>query len=293
MVGKKIILIVSLLVLFSSNNVIAVGTSNVVSDPLSYNYYVSQIKLYSKQLAEAKQAVKEAQEIKKSAMETVESMKGVYYHAVGTVNWIKDKKEMLDNRPNDAFKAITGIDPEEESKNISEMFSDNYSDVKYNNVDWLIEIGNIDMAQYSKKVRAKIKELLGQQEIAKQIDIADDAIEKTEKGFTKIATLAKKIDNTPNLKASQDLTITLLAEIGFILRDMLEIMAVVGKTQAIATFHGKDPEELKRLIETQNKIEENMKLGILPEATTGFEAWPEVHKIVEERREPVFQTIKF
>lgn len=271
------------------------GVGDVVSDPGSYSYYVQQIEQAAQQLQQLKDQLKEIQEAKQVAMDTAESVKGVYYHAKGTVAWFEDLADELKNRPLDTVERVTGIDMEEEARSFSTIFEDNYSDVRYNNVDWLRDLGKFDLANKSEKQRQKIKELIHQEALKNELDTADKILDDLPAEFKNIKTLAYKIDTTQNMKSSQDLTNTLLAQMSSIMIKMLDLMAKTAKAEGIILYGGFNAEELTALIKEQMDMNEKMAKRQKPyDNSTGFETWPEMSKHLNGKETDLSDfTIKF
>ncbi len=270
MIGKKFISTVSCFILFFSPSVFGAG-GMVVTDTIAYTYLAKTATDVTKQLAEMKKMAGDIKEAKDSAMNTVKSVKGLYFQALGTVNWMKDALKELEENPLSTVERLTGIDVEGEMKSMVNVIEEEYSDVAYNNIDWFLELGKMDMLSKSKAEQDAIVNGFLQSFLKKGIEDAEKHQSKAKEKLKKVIELTEKINQAESLKEATDLSSTIQVEILSTLNEILDVIVNFAKIQFHTKYKGFNEEQFKKLVASQKSLNLMMKKGIEPYQSNGFE----------------------
>jgi len=222
---KMIILIVALSLIIPLSMPLAMMPT---TDVTSYMYYIQQLKKVATQISEAKK-------LKSGTFdrldETIEQMSGAYNMAKGLQGNVTDIQDSFDG-------IISG-----KLTNLSQYQSvlkeiENFTDAE--DLVSIVWCGDEKVTPWKKQ---KIQRKLRQNKLKNIIVNNEERLEGLEDRMDKIKDLAKEIDSTENIKASQDLTNRILIEILIAVSEHLILSANYYEAQAMLLFTGEQSDE--------------------------------------------------
>lgn len=223
----------------------------VVSDPTSYTYYVEQINKQLEQINKLTEQVAETKNVVDKATLIYDTLSGAYEYGMHMYGEMKRMKERMEQNPFAAMDYVmkwTGKDiPDDWVRDdgyleIDMVLDDIFKDSRATDVIWEEEIDKQRHAQ--------------QTNIKKAIIEAEDILQTMGERMENLDELFVEIDATEDLKASQDLTNALLAEILKILTDHLTLAARYDSAMSMALYKGTSDEtqiqQIERRVDTMN-----------------------------------------
>lgn len=238
MIGKKIILIPFLVV-----SGLAHGFT--VTDPVSYMYYVQQIKKATDQISQAQQQVQTLGGIKTEVDNLNQQVKGVYYRAMGAVGQINDLKKQIEKTPS----TVQG-----QASKWKGLFEE---------VDGYIDASTVLDKDFGDPRIKKGEGLKGasvqydyrQNQLKKSISNAERVLQVLPQRMEIVEGLASKIDTTKNIKDAQDLNNRIMIEILKVNYEMLTMFAHMAEADALLNYSGvtKEGSEIRAEIAASKK----------------------------------------
>ena len=233
-----IILIITGFVLNNKDAHAILGAGDVVSDPISYSYYVEQIEAATEQIEKAKEQVENLAGLRDQVDNLTEQFRGNYNRALNLVNAVGDLYKEIDTIPSsfdaaeNEFKSLTGdydaytkVD-----KNLNKAFNDprrkNYN-------PHLIDVYKYNLQQLDKK---------------NVIRASEGILEKQRERIETLQDISGQIDTTVNAKDATDLNNRFLAEL---VRGQIEILAVLvrmSKMNALDSYSGYEDDVAKERV---------------------------------------------
>lgn len=209
------------------------GVGDIVSDPASYSYYVEQIAVATDNFEKVKEQVETAKKTFDEAQKTRQSLEGAYNHAIGTIADLQRIQKEISENPAAMLKYANKFMEKEGSggwENAEDAIKEIFIDPRKidNQIDRFKDI--------NKKYHVRQKNL------EQAINEAEKIHASMPERYSAIEEMAKKIDNTENLKSSSDLGNNLLAEILRAITDLISLTAYIGEAQAIVNIEGVDDE---------------------------------------------------
>jgi len=214
------------------------GAGDVVSDPISYSYYVEQIEAATEQIEQAKEQVENLAGLRDQVDNLTEQFRGNYNRALNLVNAVGDLYKEIDSIPSsfdaaeNEFNSLTG-DYEAYSK-VDENLNKAFNDPRRKNYNpHLIDVYKYNLQQLDKK---------------NVIRASEGILEKQRERIETLQDISGQIDTTENTKDATDLNNRFLAEI---VRGQIEILAVLvrmSKMNALATYSGYEDDVAKERV---------------------------------------------
>lgn len=207
-----------------------------VTDPMSYTYYVQQLKKMGEQVNQAAEQVNKLGEINQQVQSMEAQLKGHYNRAVGALDELKKAKQTVENVPGTV--AQTGRDFANEAKELKEgkgAGKSYYKDARAA-LDALFKDprkgGNghkPDKTESDRQYQAR------EAALRDAIVTADGLLQQMPDAFETIKRLAQAIDATQNVKDATDLNNRILVEI---LKTITQLLVVDARlTQASGMMH--------------------------------------------------------
>lgn len=204
LIMKKVLLTVAIYISCLPSSYALFGVGDVVSDPGSYAYYIEQIEAMTQQLEKAEEVINVSEAIDDGVQSVAGDLVGSYNRTVGLIEamdkLVKTAEELPVELEDELYKQL-GQSEEEYSdfelmeKYLDEKFKDplspDYDPIKHD--FYLSQL----LKKSAKTLLKSVAENLG----------------KTTPRVKNLAELGAEIDNTANIKDSQDLTNRYLAEI--------------------------------------------------------------------------------
>lgn len=263
MIGKRLFSAVSLAAVLLPASALA---GMPVTDPMSYTYYVQQLKKMGEQVNQAADQVNKLGEINQQIQSMEGQLKGTYNRAVGVLDDLKKAKEQVEGVPGTI--AQTGRDFADEAKELKEgkgAGKSVYKDARAA-LDALFKDPRKKDGKEGKDA-AKDKAERDRQYQARQaalrdsIVTADGLLQQMPEAFANIEKLAKQIDTTQNVKDATDLTNRILIEMLKTLTQMLAVDSRLTQAQGLLNYKGVSEEtttqRMETIKETEKAIEED------------------------------------
>lgn len=227
------VVIIGLMMVLPKNGYCIFGVGDIVSDPASYSYYVEQIAVATDNFEKVKEQVETAKKTFDEAQKTRQSLEGAYNHAIGTIADLQRIQKEISENPAAMLKYANKFMEKEGSggwENAEDAIKEIFIDPRKidNQIDRFKDI--------NKKYHVRQKNL------EQAINEAEKIHASMPERYSAIEEMAKKIDNTENLKSSSDLGNNLLAEILRAITDLISLTAYIGEAQAIVNIEGVDDE---------------------------------------------------
>lgn len=204
-----------------------------VTDPMSYTYYVQQLKTMGEQVNKAADQVNKLGEINKQVQSMEGQLKGHYNRAVGVLDDLKKAKQTVENVPGTVAGA--GQEFAQSAEELTKGKKDGYTDAR-KALDALFKDprkgGNghqPDKTDGDRQYQAR------EAALRDAIVTADGLLQQMPDAFGTIKRLAQAIDATQNVKDATDLTNRILVEI---LKTVTQLLVVEARlTQASGMVH--------------------------------------------------------
>lgn len=218
-----------------------------VSDPTSYTYYVEEIEKSVEQIEKMSENITEVQNVVAQTKEVVGQLKGYTGMAKG---WLKDFQEVAKDFKDQPLsildyiskylpkdKSLKDYEDERGSIDVEKVLNEAFIDPRTPGFDPLEE---------ENKRRAMIQEAL-----KNTIVEAGDSLNKMPERLQTIEDLGALLDSSKkneSLKASQDLTATILLEILTTLREMQNTINRFAHASSLTLYTGHDPDLSEKAI---------------------------------------------
>lgn len=226
MIKNKLLLISC--ILFAPKALSIGGVGDVVSDPISYTYYVEEIKKVTAMIAEQKRNVEQVMGLRNGLDALTAEFKGAYNNAMGVVSAIGGLADEIKGIP-DSIEI-----GKRELKDIGDDYAQ-YAEIDEN----LHEAFNDPRSSYynpdlSSAYKYNMQQLTNKNVIRASTTMLDSQADRLDK----LLEISEKIDNTENVKDATDLTNRFLSEL---VQGQLQILAVLSHTakmQALNNYTG-------------------------------------------------------
>ena len=248
MPGKKLILTVLTLVAMVDPAFAIFGVGDVVSDPMSYTYYVEQIKMMTDELAAAQDRLDSLNGIKDQTDQMRRQLIGTYNTAIGAIERIKK----LHERSNGPTSLKGYAEKWEDIEALKEDAKDGFIDARK-----LIDAAFKDprSADYDRNQEIDRREQARQVAIRGVIIEAEEQLDDMPARYAIIENLINQIDQTENVKHAMDLNNRIQVEILEALLDLVNFTTKFGQAQALQQYSGASDEGLQREIDKEDFAE--------------------------------------
>lgn len=220
--------LVSLLLIVAVSFPLHAIAGMAVTDPTSYTYYMQQLKEAGEQLKKMQEQIALAEETKKQVTNMAADVTGVYNRAKG-IKADLDKVQAIARNPRRVFSSVDRMldlveDPEQVFKEVDINLDNIFVDLSDPNINpWMVQHKKDNEVQKIFKDAMRTSEI----ELA-SMPARMEAIEK----------LAAQIDQTENIKDSQDLTNRLITELIIGQERMITLLSQLAQAEVAAQFMG-------------------------------------------------------
>lgn len=204
-----------------------------VTDPISYTYYVQQLKQMVNTYKTSVEQLSKAKELNGQVRSMESQLKGVYNQASGFANELKRAKELTEGVP--ATMANTAREFARNAESLKDTVENPFEDARLS-LDALFTDPRIkgvsDKTDHDRRYYAR------QSAVRDSIVTADGLLKQMPDNFAHIDELARRIDGTSNVKESQDLTNRLLVEVLKTLTQLLIVDARLTHASGLMNYQG-------------------------------------------------------
>jgi len=244
--GKRILLTALLLTIAIADQSFALfGAGDIVSDPMSYTYYVEQIKMMTEEIEAAQERLESLNGIKDQADQMRRQLIGTYNTALGAMDRVKKIQEKVTSRST----SLKGYAQSwEDLQDLIDDSEDGYIDARK-----LIDVTFKDprLKDYDSEAEVDKREQARQLAIRDAIVEAEELLDDMPAQYQKIEDLISQIDTTENVKHAMDLNNRILVEILEALLDLVKFTTHFGQAQAMQNYNGVSDEGLAYEIEKE------------------------------------------
>lgn len=226
--------------------------SMTVSDPTSYTYYVEQIKKSQEQVEHAMSQINELQNVVNMTADVRDQLVNAYDQAKGVLQEFERAKKDLSSRPMSLADYISDYLPADQKL---DEYKDEYGKILPEKV--LDEVfkdprsKGFNMQEEYSKIRAARQDAL-----KKAIVEAENYHQSLDSRLNTIDGFLKRIDDAEkneNLKASQDLTASILTEVLIAIREIQSLLARYISASSMLQYTGHNSEISKAKMRADNK----------------------------------------
>ena len=203
-----------------------------VTDPTSYTYYIQQLKEAQNQLKTMEDNLDIATQSKDTLLDMSSDITGAYNRAKGVIDDLKKVQGIL-SQPDRVFS---------DAQRIMDLAGDAeaiFKEVDINLDKIFVDISDPDVNPYmvQRKKQAEVQKIFKDALRSSELELA-----KLPARMDEIEKLAGQIDQTANIKDSQDLTNRLLTELIIGQERMISLMSQLAQAEVAAQYTGYNEE---------------------------------------------------
>jgi len=211
-----------------------------VTDPISYTYYVQQLKQMTNTYRTGVEQLSKMKELNNQVNSMESQLKGTYNQASGFLKELKRAKEVTEGVP--ATMASTAKAFARDAKNLKEKGKNPFADARASLDALFYDPRNKaarDKTDHDRQFYAR------QSAVRDSIVTADGILKQMPDNFEHIDALARRIDGTSNVKEAQDLTNRLLVELLKTVTQLLIVDARLTHASGLLNYQGVSEEATK------------------------------------------------
>lgn len=241
------------------------GIGDVVSDPMSYTYYVQQIKEMTEQTQNAIKQVETLGGIRTTAQDMYRSTVGTYNRGMGIIRDVERMKNRLNSDPSTLdgqFHKWSGVlgDVSQTAGQTGRTL-DGATGLYVDARQVLDE--NFEDPRKRKKMMAHVPNMskdrqyhVSQSALRDAVAAADEVLQTMPDRVSGLEDLVNQIDSTKNLKDAADLQNRFLAEILKTLYELMNVVSRIGEAQSLQFYQGVDDAAMENRIEATRRAAE-------------------------------------